>query len=77
MNAADIPHFIYRLTHGELPQKELAALTTRDLDTINHYLAERLEPVLAARRETADLFTTHPARTYSEEEILLELGLPD
>ena len=41
MTTSEIASFIQRLMRRELGKGELAALTTRDLDDINTYLAER------------------------------------
>lgn len=75
----------------ELVQGELSALTTRDLDAINHYLTERAKARQAARQQVASralrekvvrdktlkdrVHAAAAQRTYTEQEILAEFGL--
>lgn len=75
----------------ELAQGELSALTTRDLDAINHYLTERAKARQAVRQRVANralrektlrekilrdkVHAAGAQRTYSEQEILAEFGL--
>lgn len=73
----------------ELAEGELSALTTRDLDAINHYLSERAKARQSARQQVANrvrervlrdelkdrVFTTGGQRTYTEQEILAEFSL--
>ncbi len=75
----------------ELAQGELSALTTRDLDAINHYLTERARARQTARQRVANralkervvrdkilknkVDATGAQRTYTEQEILAEFGL--
>lgn len=79
MTTPEITLFIQRLMRRELLEGELSALTTRDLDDINTYLAERAKAGRNLSRGAARLPSPVPrtARTYSEEEILLELGALD
>ena len=94
MTTPEIASFIQRLMRRELCEGELSALTTRDLDDINTYLAERAKANRASlpsgpqkartgaqqsvqqRVKTVQqgLQTFKNARTYSEKEILQELG---
>lgn len=76
MTPAEIETFVQRLKRRELGSAELSALTTRDLDDINAYLAARLEafrkPSLkrcASAKRTA--LVSHD-REYTEAEILAE-----
>ena len=99
MQTPEIASFIQRLMRRELGDGELSALTTRDLDDINTYLAERAKASRAAQHSTrynaeagvkpglkpsveqrvktiqGGLQAFKTARTYSEREILLELGV--
>ena len=103
MTRTEIASFIQRLMRRELGDGELSALTTRDLDDINTYLAERAKASRAAQQNTRQnaessvkpsvepsvrpsveqrvktiqggLQAFKNARTYSEKEILLELGV--
>lgn len=82
MTTPEIRSFIQRLTRRELIPGELAALTTRDLDNINAYLAECAEvsraPYGYGRGVASATFRSGPAaprRTYSEAEILAEFGV--
>lgn len=65
----------------ELAQGELSALTTRDLDAINHYLTERANARQSARQRVASrpprdkVHATGARRTYTEQEILAEFGV--
>ena len=109
MTRSEIASFIQRLMRRELGDGELSALTTRDLDDINTYLAERAKTSRAAQQDIqhrAEHTSEHSnygardysararidqqvkavqgglqafksARTYSEREILLELGVLD
>lgn len=76
----EIALFIGRLMRRELAQGELSALTTRDLDAINHYLTERAKARLSARQRVgsssprAALRPPEAKRTYTEREILAEFG---
>lgn len=94
MKTPEIASFIQRLMRRELYEGELSALTTRDLDDINTYLAERAKakreslPSSPQKTQTSvqqgvqqrvktvqqGLQTFKDARTYSENEILQELG---
>ena len=93
MTTPEIASFIQRLMRRELCEGELSALTTRDLDDINTYLAERAKANRAARPSSLPksqsaqqsvqqrvktvqqgLQTLKDTRTYSEREILQELG---
>ena len=62
----------------ELAQGELSALTTRDLDAINHYLTERAKARQAARQRVGSGSSRaaprppEAKRTYTEQEILAE-----
>ena len=74
----------------ELAHGELSALTTRDLDAINHYLTERAKARQAVRQRVANRAqrekvvrdkilqaSGHAAgaqRTYTEQEILAEFS---
>jgi hypothetical protein len=81
MTTAEIEAFVGRLQRRELGATELSALTTRDLDDINAYLAARLSarngpprsrsngPREGARRASGP----PRSREYSEAEILAEL----
>lgn len=77
----EIALFIGRLMRRELAQGELSALTTRDLDAINHYLIERAK-ARSARQRPANrpprdkVHATGAQRTYTEQEILAEFA-PD
>ncbi|CAA9588456.1 MAG: hypothetical protein AVDCRST_MAG86-4110 [uncultured Truepera sp.] len=82
MTTPEIRSFIQRLTRRELIPGELAALTTRDLDDINAYLAECAEVTrapygygggLASATSRSD--PAAPRRTYTEAEILAEFGV--
>ena len=87
MQTPEIASFIQRLMRRELGDGELSALTTRDLDDINTYLAERAKASREAKGKTKQsveqrvktiqggLQAFKTARTYSEREILLELGV--
>lgn len=85
MTTPEIKSFVQRLIRRELRPGELAALTTRDLDDINTYLAECAEVNLADYGYSSmgvvgatfrpSLVTAHPKRSYSEEEILAEFGV--
>ena len=101
MQTPEIASFIQRLMRRELGDGELSALTTRDLDDINTYLAERAKASRAAQHSTrhnteagvkpsikpsveqrvktiqGGLQAFKNARTYSEREILLELGVSE
>lgn len=94
MTTQEISSFIQRLMRRDLYEGELSALTTRDLDDINTYLAERAKAnraTLPSKPQKAQsgaqqsvqqrvktvqqgLQTFKDARTYSEKEILQELG---
>ena len=52
MQTPEIASFIQRLMRRELGDGELSALTTRDLDDINTYLAERAKASRAAQQST-------------------------
>lgn len=63
----------------ELAQGELSALTTRDLDAINHYLTERAKARQSARQGVTNcsrdkVHAVGAQRTYTEQEILAEFG---
>jgi hypothetical protein len=81
MTTAEIEAFVGRLQRRELGATELSALTTRDLDAINAYLAARLgtrnsapRPRGEGLREGARRASGPPrSREYSEAEILAEL----
>ena len=79
MTTPEITSFIQRLMRRELCEGELSALTTRDLDDINTYLAERAKAnrTLSQRPKTGVVKSSASKvpQTYSEKEILLELGL--
>ena len=89
MQTPEIASFIQRLMRRELGEGELSALTTRDLDDINTYLAERAKANREAKSGTKQsveqrvktvqkgLQAFKTARSYSEREILLELGVLD
>ena len=76
MTPAEIETFVKRLKRRELGSAELSALTTRDLDDINTYLAARL----GALENPPSKRCASPKRTgltlrhheYSEAEILAE-----
>ena len=70
MTASEISSFVHRLLRRELTKEELSSLTTADLGEINAYLAEYAK-VFASALEAAP----EPKRTYTEDEILAELGL--
>ncbi len=72
MTASEISSFVHRLLRHELTKEELSSLTTADLGEINAYLAEYAK-VYAKAIESAP--APEPRRTYTEEEILAELGL--
>ena len=74
MTTPEIASFIQRLMRRELCEGELSALTTRDLDDINTYLAERAK-ANRAKIGVEKLPTLKAAQTYSEREILSELGI--
>ncbi len=84
MTAAEIASFVHRLLHRELAKEELAALTTQDLATINAYLAEYAKAYSSSIYAAATPASAHHGRrrfrdsqprTYTEEEILAELGV--
>jgi hypothetical protein len=72
MTTAEIETFVQRLQRRELGSAELSALTTRDLDDINAYLAARL----GALRNPSPKRTGPASRhhEYSEAEILAEFA---
>lgn len=76
MTTAEIETFVQRLKRRELCSAELSALTTRDLDDINAYLAARLaalknpSPKRCASPKRPSLASRHCE--YSEAEILAE-----
>lgn len=72
MTASEISSFVHRLLRRDLTKEELSSLTTADLGEINAYLAEYAK-VFASSIEAAP--APEPKRTYTEEEILTELGL--
>jgi hypothetical protein len=72
MTADEISSFVHRLLRRELTKEELSAITTRDLSDINTYLAEYARTFESAINATT---RTEPKRTYTEDEILAELGL--
>ena len=72
MSASEISSFVHRLLRRELTKKELSSLTTADLGEINAYLAEYAR-VFSSALEAAPV--PEPKRTYTEDEILAELGL--
>lgn len=78
MTPAEIETFVQRLKRRELGSAELSALTTRDLDDINAYLANRLGALRnPAPKRGAGLKRTGPAsrhHEYSEAEILAEFA---
>jgi hypothetical protein len=72
MTADEISSFVHRLLRRELTKEELSAITTRDLSDINTYLAEYARTFESAINATT---RAEPKRTYTEDEILAELGL--
>lgn len=78
MTPAEIETFVQRLKRRELGSAELSALTTRDLDDINAYLATRLGALRnPAPKWGAGLKRTGPVsrhQEYSEAEILAEFA---
>lgn len=82
MTTAEIEAFVGRLQRRELGATELSALTTRDLDDINAYLAARLSARNSPPRSQSEKLNREGARRasgpprsreYSEAEILAEL----
>lgn len=75
MTSHEIHSFVQRLLHRELKDGELSALTTRDLGEINLHFARYSETDFCFSTEILSATEQPSERTYSEEEILLELGV--
>lgn len=68
MTPDEIASFVRRLLQRTLTKEELSALTSTDLEAINAYLAEYAKSI-----DYSPVSRPEP-RTYTEEEILTELG---
>ena len=69
MTRTEIASFIQRLMRRELGDGELSALTTRDLDDINTYLAERAKASRDARQGSARQDSANSARQSVEQRV--------
>jgi hypothetical protein len=84
MTREQIQSFVERLVKRDVSGAELAALSLSDLTAINLHLLENRRAVGGSYREFAGpeqfvygsmVVSREPRRTYSEAEILAELGI--